>query len=311
MSARLAWLVRRIVLGVMVVLGAATAAFAAMHLMPGDPVQAMLGQSGRTPELVARVRHDTGLDRPLYEQYGLFLGRLARGDLGTSYQLQETVTELIRSQVWSTVALSLAGFLLAIVIAVPVAVATAARRPALRRLTSTVELVLASVPGFWIGVLLLTVFSFHWQLFPAVGGTGVRGLVLPALTLALTLVGVFTQVLREEMERALREPFVLSSRARGASETTVRLRHALRHALIPLLTLSGWTVGTLLTGAVTIETVFNRPGVGRLLVTAVDSRDFPVISGVVVLSAAVFAVISIGTDWLYTIVDARVREVRT
>ncbi|MGW9206909.1 ABC transporter permease [Embleya sp. NPDC055664] len=311
MSARLAWLVRRIVLGVMVVLGAATAAFAAMHLMPGDPVQAMLGQSGRTPELVARVRHDTGLDRPLYEQYGLFLGRLARGDLGTSYQLQETVTELIRSQVWSTVALSLAGFLLAIVIAVPVAVATAARRPALRRLTSTVELVLASVPGFWIGVLLLTVFSFHWQLFPAVGGTGARGLVLPALTLALTLVGVFTQVLREEMERALREPFVLSSRARGAGETTVRLRHALRHALIPLLTLSGWTVGTLLTGAVTIETVFNRPGVGRLLVTAVDSRDFPVISGVVVLSAAVFAVISIGTDWLYTIVDARVREVRT
>ncbi|MFE5325590.1 ABC transporter permease [Embleya sp. NPDC056575] len=311
MSARLAWLVRRIVLGLMVVLGAATAAFAAMHLMPGDPVQAMLGQSGRTPELVARVRHDTGLDRPLYEQYGLFLGRLARGDLGTSYQLQETVTELIRSQVWSTVALSLAGFLLAIVIAVPVAVATAARRPALRRLTSTVELVLASVPGFWIGVLLLTVFSFHWQLFPAVGGTGVRGLVLPALTLALTLVGVFTQVLREEMERALREPFVLSSRARGAGETTVRLRHALRHALIPLLTLSGWTVGTLLTGAVTIETVFNRPGVGRLLVTAVDSRDFPVISGVVVLSAAVFAVISIGTDWLYTIVDARVREVRT
>ncbi|MFI1585005.1 ABC transporter permease [Embleya sp. NPDC020630] len=311
MSARLAWLVRRIVLGVMVVLGAATAAFAAMHLMPGDPVQAMLGQSGRTPELVARVRHDTGLDRPLYEQYGLFLGRLARGDLGTSYQLQERVTELIRSQVWSTVALSLAGFLLAIVIAVPVAVATAARRPALRRLTSTVELVLASVPGFWIGVLLLTVFSFHWQLFPAVGGTGVRGLVLPALTLALTLVGVFTQVLREEMERALREPFVLSSRARGAGETTVRLRHALRHALIPLLTLSGWTVGTLLTGAVTIETVFNRPGVGRLLVTAVDSRDFPVISGVVVLSAAVFAVISIGTDWLYTIVDARVREVRT
>ncbi|MFE3200083.1 ABC transporter permease [Embleya sp. NPDC059237] len=311
MSARLAWLVRRIVLGVMVVLGAATAAFAAMHLMPGDPVQAMLGQSGRTPELVARVRHDTGLDRPLYEQYGLFLGRLARGDLGTSYQLQETVTELIRSQVWSTVALSLAGFLLAIVIAVPVAVATAARRPAWRRLTSTVELVLASVPGFWIGVLLLTVFSFHWQLFPAVGGTGARGLVLPALTLALTLVGVFTQVLREEMERALREPFVLSSRARGAGETTVRLRHALRHALIPLLTLSGWTVGTLLTGAVTIETVFNRPGVGRLLVTAVDSRDFPVISGVVVLSAAVFAVISIGTDWLYTIVDARVREVRT
>lgn len=308
---RMRWLLRRILLGVLVVLGAATAAFAAMHLMPGDPVQAMLGQTGRTPELTAQVRHDTGLDRPLYEQYGLFLGRLVRGDLGTSYQLQETVTELIRSQVWSTVALSLSGFVLAIAIAVPVAVATAARRRALRRLTSTVELVLASVPGFWIGVLLLTVFSFHWQLFPAVGGTGARGLVLPAVTLALTLAGVFTQVLREEMERALREPFVLSSRARGAGETTVRLRHALRHALVPLLTLSGWTVGTLLTGAVTIETVFNRPGVGRLLVTAVDSRDFPVISGVVVLSAAVFVVISIGTDWLYTVVDARVREART
>jgi peptide/nickel transport system permease protein len=205
----------------------------------------MLGPTGQTPALVAEVRHETGFDQPVYVRYGLFMGRLLRGDLGQSYQLHQSVESLVFGQLGSTVELALTGFLLALAVATLLAMTTAGRRPVLRSLASTVELVLASLPGFWVGVLLLTFFSFRWQLFPTVGGSGINGLVLPAVTLALTLLGVFAQVMREGMERSLVEPYVLSSRARGASETTVRLRHALRHALVPMITLSGWSVGTL------------------------------------------------------------------
>jgi len=305
------WLLRRLLLAFIVVIGSATAAFCALYLLPGDPVRAMLGPTGQTPQIIAQVRHETGFDRPVLPRYGLFLARLLRGDLGRSYQLNEPVSTVIGSQIWSTVEVALTGFLLALLLAVLIAVITAARRPVLREFASTVELVLASIPGFWIGVLLLTFFSFRWHLFPAVGGAGLSALVLPAATLALTLVGVFAQVLREGMERALEEPFVLSSRARGVGETTVRVRHALRHALIPMVTLSGWVVGALLSGAVIIETIFSRPGLGRVLVTAVDTRDLPVITGVVVLSAVVFSVVSIATDVLYRIVDPRLKENRS
>ncbi|SHN08009.1 ABC transporter permease [Actinacidiphila paucisporea] len=302
------WLVRRLLLSVVVVLGSATAAFVALYLLPGDPVQTMLGPTGQTPALVAEVRHETGFDHPVYVRYGLFMGRLLRGDLGQSYQLHQSVKSLIFDQLGSTVELAVTGFVLALVVATVLAVTTAGRRPLLRGLASTLELVLASLPGFWIGVLLLTFFSFRWQLFPAVGGSGVNGLVLPSVTLALTLLGVFAQVMREGMERALSEPFVLSSRARGASETTVRVRHALRHAMVPMVTLSGWSVGALLSGAVIIETIFSRPGLGRVLVSAVNSRDLPVISGVVVVSAVAFSAVNLLTDVLYRVVDPRLKE---
>jgi peptide/nickel transport system permease protein len=301
------WLLRRLVLSVAVVFGAAAAAFAALYLLPGDPIQAMLGPTGQTPALVAEVRHETGMDKPVYLRFLLFMGRLARGDLGQSYQLHDSVRDVVFGQLASTVELAVTGFALALAAAVLLAVATAGRRPAVRAMASTGELVLASMPGFWIGVLLLTFFSFRWQLFPAVGG-GIPGLVLPAVTLALTLVGVFAQVLREGLERALAEPFVLSSRARGASETTVRTRHALRHALVPLVTLSGWSVGALLSGAVIVETIFSRPGLGRVLVTAVQGRDLPVVAGVVVVSAVAFSLVNLVTDLLYVLIDPRLKE---
>jgi peptide/nickel transport system permease protein len=303
------WLGRRLLLALVVIVGAATVAFAALYLLPGDPVTTMLGPTNQSPQLVAQVRHDTGFDQPVAVQYGDFLARIAQGDLGRSYQLNTSVAQLIGEQARPTVEIAAAGFALALVMAVTIAVATAGRRPALRAVASFAELVLASVPGFWIGVLLLTFFSFRWHLFPAVGAGGPSTLVLPALTLALTLVGVFTQVLREGMERALEEPFILTSRARGSDETTVRIRHALRHALIPLVTLSGWVVGALLSGAVVIETIFSRPGLGRLLVSAVNNRDLPVITGVVIVSAAAFSLVNIVTDVLYRTIDPRLREI--
>lgn len=302
------WLVRRILLAIFVVYGAATAAFVGSHLLPGNPVQILLGPITASPAHIAEIRHQLGLNQPLAVQYGLFLGRLTRGDLGMSYQLDEPVWHLIESQIAATAELALASLVLAFAVAVFLALATAGRRPALRRVSSTLELVTASTPSFWVGVLLLSFFSFRLHLFPAVGGSGLAGLVLPTITLALSMVGVFTQVLREGLERALDEPFVLSARSRGTSETAVRLRHAFRHALIPMITLSGWAVGALLNGAIVIETIFSRPGIGRLMASAVSSRDMPLITGLVVVGAASFSIINVAADLLYTVVDARLGD---
>jgi peptide/nickel transport system permease protein len=303
------WLAGRVALAVLVVFGAVTATFVALQLAPGDPVYAIIGTLTPSHELVGQVRADLGLDQPVLVRYGLLLARVARGDLGTSYQQGQPVWQLIAGQFGATVELAVSGCTLAFVAAVLLAVGTAGR-PVLRRVSATLELVAISSPGYWVGVVLLTFFSFRARLFPAVGGAGVAALVLPAITIAVGLVGVFTQVLREELERALDEPFVLSSRARGTGETTVRVRHALRHALIPMATLGGWTMGALLSGAVVVETVFNRPGIGRLLVTAVLGRDLPVVTGVVVVAASLFTVINLGVDLLYRLIDPRLRPVR-
>ncbi|MGW5352852.1 ABC transporter permease [Streptomyces sp. NPDC004031] len=308
MTGTLRWLARRLALSVLVLLGAATLAFGALQLAPGDPVQIVLGGTAATPASVAQVRSDLGLDDPLIVRYGDFLGHLVRGDLGHSFQLNADVSDVIRDQLGPTVQLALAGFVLALGLALLLALATAGRRPWLRALSSTGELVLSSSPSFWVGILLLTLFSFRWHLFPATGGTGLDGLVLPALTLAAGMVGPFAQVLREGMENVLREPFALSAMARGTSRSALLTRHALRHALIPLVTLSGWAVGTLLSGAVVIETVFTRQGLGRVMATAISGRDLPMVTGVVVISALAFVLINLVVDLLYRVVDPRLRE---
>jgi peptide/nickel transport system permease protein len=305
------WLLRRLALSALVVLGAATTAFCALRLAPGDPVTVMVGMAAAQDDsVVEQVRHNLGFDRPFLEQYALFLGRLLRGDLGYSYQLDEPVSRLLREGLLPTVELASAGFALALVVGLLLAVATAGRRPFLRRLSAGFELLMISVPGFWVGLLLLAFFSFRLDLFPAIGGSGLNGLVLPAVTLALSLVGVYAQVLRDGLTRALDEPFVLSSRARGTGETAVRWRHALRHALISIITISGWTLGAMLGGTVIIETIFSRPGLGRTLATAIENRDFPVVTGLVVVSGTVFALINLAVDLLYRWVDPRLREVK-
>jgi peptide/nickel transport system permease protein len=301
----LPWLARRLLHSALVVLGAASAAFLGMDLLPGDPVRVILGGTTPTAAMLAQVRRQLGFDEPLAVRYAQFIGRLVRGNLGVSYQLREPVTTVIGARIAPTAELAGAALVLALVLAGALAVSTAGRRPLARRAASAAELLMISSPSFWIGVLLLTVFSFRWHLFPAAGGGGLAGLVLPAVTLSLSLAGVFAQVLRAAMERALEEPFILTARARGSGDTQVRLRHALRHALIPLITLSGWSLGALLSGTVIVETIFARPGLGRALETAVSGRDIPVVTGIVVLSAIAFTLINIGVDLLYRVADPR------
>lgn len=306
-AATVRWLGRRLALGLLVVLGAVTAAFAAFRFMPGNPVRVLFGAATPTQAQLNQVSAQLGYDKPVVVQFGDYLWQLLHGNLGYSYQEQQPVAQLIGSQLLATVELAACALALGLAGAVLLAVATSGRLPFVRAVSSFLELIAISAPSFWVGVLLLEVFSFRLRLLPAVGSSGLSALVLPAVTLALSVIGVFTQVLRAGIEQALGEPFVLSSLARGTGQTAIRLRHALPHALVPLITLTGWTLGQLLSGAVIIETIFSRQGLGRVLDTAITGRDLPVIEGVTVVSAIAFTVASIGVDWLSRTIDPRLR----
>ncbi|RCG21018.1 ABC transporter permease [Sphaerisporangium album] len=304
------WLLRRSAQIALVLWGAATLAFLGMRLVPGDPARAIAGgvQASATPAVLDAIRAQYGLDRPLPVQYAIFLGRLLRGDLGRSYQLNQAVGSVITEQLGATVALAIGAMVLGLTLATVLGLLTAGR-PRARALARAFEFCSISTPGFWIGTLLLGAFSFHLHWFPVLGEDGLAGLVLPWLTLTLSIAGVLSQVTREGVEHALEQPFALTARSRGATENRVRLRHALRHAALPVLTLSGWALGELLGGVVVVETVFARQGIGQVVVSAVQGRDLPVVTGVVLLAAVTFALINTGLDLLYRLVDPRMRQV--
>jgi peptide/nickel transport system permease protein len=184
---------------------------------------------------------------------------------------------------------------------------TAGRGPRVGALGALVDVVAAGLPAYWLGIILLLVFGLGLRWFPVIGGTGVNGLILPALTLAIPLAGFMSQSTRTEFERALEQPFVISARMRGMSDAGVRLRHVLRHAIIPAVTLSGWALGATLSGAVIVESIFSRPGIGNVLVTAVSSQDLPVVVGIVTLVAVVYVVANLIVDIVYTVVDPRLK----
>lgn len=303
-------LVGQLALALVVIWGATTLTFAGLQLIPGDPARAVAGGLAATtsPAVLTEIRAEYGFDDPLAVQYLRFLGRLARGDLGVSYQQHEPVLSVIGGQLVPTVILAVGGLALGLLIAVVVAVSTA-QRPRSRALARSAEFIALSMPSYWVGFLLLAVFSFHWQVFPVIGDNGVDSYVLPWFTLAIAVAGVLSQVARDGVEQSLEQPFTTTVRARGATELRVRLRHSLRHAAPPVLTLSGWILGNLLGGIVVVETVFARPGLGQALVTAVRGRDYPLVTGIVVVAAAAFSAIAIVLDMLYRIVDPRLEDV--
>ncbi|WP_030598379.1 ABC transporter permease [Streptomyces fulvoviolaceus] len=303
---------RRLAAGVLVLWGAATLAFLALHLVPGDVVDTVLGPgTAATPALREQIRLDYGLGDPLAVQYLRQLADLAHGDLGRSYQLGLPVSQVLEGQVAPTVELALTATALALLIAFAAAVLTAGRGRVVRSLASGLELLAVSVPSYWLGILGLTFLSYRFGLLPAAGDSGPAALLLPALTLALPIGGVLARVVRQELDEASGRPFALTVRARGGTERTLLLRHTLRHAALPVATLSGWIVGSLLGGAVLTETVFARPGLGRVLVTAVTSKDVPVVTALVLLSAAAFVVVNLLVDLAYPVIDPRLRGAGT
>ncbi|MGM4956207.1 ABC transporter permease [Bradyrhizobium barranii] len=299
-------IVSRLFTSLVVAWASVTATFLALHALPGR-IQDILAGDVEYPGLREAIAAEWGLDRSLPEQYVEFLSRILRGDFGTSYVLRQPVIEVVGSQLLPTVELALTAGVLAIVIAGFIALLTAGRGRFSRELTSFVELVFASTPVFWLGILLLMAFSFNLRWFPVSGAEGWNSLVLPAITLALPTAGLLTQVLREAMEKTLDQPFVTTVRSRGVGELVIRWRHVLRHALLPAVTLGGWLIGGLLGGAVITEKVFGRPGLGTVTLGAVLTHDVPVVLTVVLLAAFIHVAASTLLDILYVLIDPRLR----
>ncbi|GHD09300.1 ABC transporter permease [Zhihengliuella salsuginis] len=308
----LRWLLTRLAGGLFVLWAVATLVFIGIRLVPGDPVEAIVGGPGSQagPEAFALARAEYGLDEPLIVQYGLMLANLVRGDLGTSYSLKVPVAEAVSEQLPGTLALALLAWGLAWLLALSVALFTAlATGPRLSRVAdaagSGLEIFAAAVPHFWLGSVLVLVFATSLGWLPPVATDSPAGLVLPVATLALPLAGFLGQVMRESLATALASPFALAARARGESETGVVLRHGLRHAALPGISLSGWALGSLISGAVVVEALFARGGLGRTLLSAVTLRDIPLVTGVVLVSALTYVVVMAAADVVERLVDPR------
>lgn len=301
-------------LGAVVVLwGAATAAFLAQVALPGDRATAILnirtGQAQeRTTAELAPIVDAYGLDHPIVVQYLNYIGGLLRGDLGMSYQQFRPVWDLIGEQLGATVTLSLVAIVLAWVIMVIWVTLTAGRGPRVRTVGSVIDTINAALPPYWLGILLLLIFALSLGWFPVMGGSGIDGIVLPALTLAIPLAGFMGQSVRTEYERALEQPFVLSARMRGMGDLQIRLRHVLRHAALPAITLTGWAIGATVSGAVIVEQIYSRPGIGKTLVAAVGAQDMPVVTGIVILVALLYVIANLLVDVVYTLIDPRLEQ---
>jgi peptide/nickel transport system permease protein len=300
----------KLVSAVAVIVAAASATFFAQLAVPGDRATVLMNlQTGQdrqwTDAELAPINRQFGFKDPIVVQYLHYVGGLFRGDLGTSYTQKRPVTEVIGGQLLPSLTLTVSALAVAWVLALAGTVLTARRGRLLSGLGAAWEALTASLPHYWVGVVLLVVFAVQLRIFPIIGGTGAWGSVLPVLTLAIPLAGFLGQVTRDEFEQVLSQPFVTTARTRGMSDLGVRLRHVLRHAALPAITLSGWALGALVAGAVIAENIFGRPGIGQVLVTAVNTRDVPTVSGIVLVVAAVYVVANLLVDLAYAIVDPR------
>lgn len=300
----------RLAIGIGVLWGAATLTFVMINATSGDAAVAILGGPDAlpTPEALARVRSEYGLDQPLAVRYVRYLAHLAHGDLGESYRLHIPVARAIHQQIGPTIRLAATAACLSVLAALVFATVTAGRAHAIKTAASGFELVVSSMPSFVTGILLLIAFSFRLHWFPAAGSEGWRSLVLPAVTLALPISAVLSQVLRSELDDVLEQPFITMARARGLSEAGVRLAHALRHALIPLVTLSSFVLAGLLGGAVITESLFSRQGIGRLMLDATANKDIPVVLGVTLIAAFVYVVVNFLVDLANVAIDPRLAD---
>jgi len=285
-----------------------TLVFLMRPLIPGDPVDFMLGETARSVDKDA-LRHEFHLDRPLLEQYGLFMSGLARGDLGRSIMSGRPVTALIVERLPNTLELAVAAALIAVLVALPLGVLAAARQYSWVDNASTLfALIGVSMPNFWLGPLLVILFSIQLGWLPVSGRGGPLHLILPALTLGLGMAGILTRLTRATMVEAIREDYVRTARAKGLPERVVFFKHALRNGLIPVVTLLGLQLGALLAGSIVTETIFAWPGLGRLVIQAVNARDFPLLQGCVMTIAAGYMVVNLATDVVYALIDPRIRQ---
>jgi len=303
-----AYIARRVIQTVPVLFGVSLLVFSMLVLVPGDPVQLMLSEFQTSPEQIARLRSQLHLDEPLPVQFGRFVWDAVHGDLGTSIRTRRPVTTEIADNFPSTLQLAVAGLVVAGVIGVTLGIVAAASKQAGVQLGAMLlALIGVSMPSFWLGLLLIFAFSLQIRLFPATGGGDLQHLVLPAVTLGLGAAAILARLTRSSMLEVLRQEYVTTARAKGLAEWLVILRHALKNALIPVVTIFGLQFGQLLAGTVVVETVFARPGIGRLIIDGILNKDFPIVQGVVLVVAVSYVLVNLLVDILYAVLDPRIR----
>ena len=308
----LTWILQRVLAVVPVLFGVTLAVFSMLFLVPGDPVKMMLAEFVTNPDQVAQMRAQLHLDEPVLKQYGRFVANAVRGDLGTSIRSRRPVTTEIGENVASTAQLAAAAMLVAIAVGVPLGLLAALSRNSWLDVASMGTALLGvSMPSFWLGLLLIFVFSLHLAWFPATGGGDLHHVVLPAITLGTIAAAIIARLTRSSMLEVLGQDYVRTARAKGLGGFSVVVRHALKNALIPVITIFGLQFGNLLAGAVIVETVFSRPGLGRLIVGGILNKDFPLVQGTVLFVATVYVLINVLVDVAYAYADPRIRFGRT
>ncbi len=288
---------RRLLTGTLTLWAVVTLIFALVHLLPGDPAETMLARAGASPDAVAALRAELGLDRPLTTQYATWLANLLRGELGMSLFNGRPVAALVREQAAHTFALAGAAFAWALVLGLGLGLAAGSRPGSARdRLASALAVTGVAVPVFWSGLLLIWLFSVRLGWLPSGGADGWRNLVLPAFVLGFASAGPIARLTRASLIDILDEPYILAARARGVPSRRVLLRHVARNAVVPVLTVAGLQLGFLLGGTVVTETLFNRPGLGKLLVDAILWRDLPLVQGVALVVALTYVLANLAVD---------------
>ncbi|HEX6547166.1 MAG TPA: ABC transporter permease [Candidatus Dormibacteraeota bacterium] len=303
----LTYLARRVLLAVPTLIGVATVIFMLVRLLPGDPARTIAGVLA-SPEDVERIRHQFGFDQPLYVQYVEFMSRLLHGDLGISTRTGAPVTQEILGRLPYTAELAVISTVIAVGVGVTLGVIAATRRGSLLDLgISGLAVFGLSMPVYWLGLMLIILFAIQLHMLPAAGAQDPLGVILPSVTLAAFSMALVARQARSAMLEVLGQDYVRTARAKGAPRRSVLLKHALRNALLPVITVIGLQFGSLLGGAVLTETVFSWPGVGRLLVDSIFSRDYPVVQGVVLMLAVAFIGVNLLVDLIYAYVDPRIR----
>jgi len=285
-----------------------TAVFFMIHLVPGDPIEQMLGEGAASAD-VAVARHSYGLDLPLGRQYVNYWKGVLHGDLGRSFRYDQPVERMVAQRYPATLRLTVAAMIVALLISIPAGVRSARRRNRWDdRLLSFISLLGLSFPNFALGPILILFFAIHLALLPVSGSGTFAHLVLPAITLGGSLAAILTRMVRTAMLEELGQDYIRTARAKGLSEGVVVYKHALRNALVPVLTVVGLQFGALLAGAIVTETIFSWPGIGRLTIQAIGNRDYYLVQGCILAIGLTYVVVNFATDFLYTLVNPRIRN---
>ncbi|MFE4714268.1 MULTISPECIES: ABC transporter permease [unclassified Paenibacillus] len=299
----------RLLVSIVVLLCTITLVFFLLHLLPGDPINIKIAGNPVSPEVVAKLKHEFGLDQPLYKQYLQYLGKVFRGDFGKSLVDNEPVMTKLMAQFPATLWLTLLSMAISIVFGVLLGVVSAVyRHRSLDHLIRLLSIFGISMPTFWVAILLVLLFSVNLQWLPASGVGGFQYLILPAATMGIVGSGLIARMVRGSILEVVHEPFVRTLRAKGLPERSVMYQHVLRNALIPAVTMMGMLLGELLAGAVVIESVFARQGVGRVILDAILAKDLPVVQGAILLTASIYILVNLLVDLSYAIIDPRIRQ---